>query len=229
MGETRAVLQAIGAVLAFAVGVGISPIPIIAVILMLFSARAHVNGPVFAVGWVIGLTVVMTAVYLLAGSLDVARSSSESGVSWFKVALGVALLALAARKWRNRPGPDDEPTMPRWMASVDHVAPGRAFGLALVLSVANPKNLMLALGAGTSLAQLDPSSGEAVAGVATFVLVGSSVVLLAVGYDLIARERARESLDRARTWLTTHDDAVMATLFLVFGAVLLSQGLALRS
>jgi Na+/phosphate symporter len=36
--------QGIGEVLTFAVGVAISPLPIIAVILMLFSRRAKVNG-----------------------------------------------------------------------------------------------------------------------------------------------------------------------------------------
>ena len=77
--------QAVGAVLAFAVGVGISPVPIIAVILMLFSKRARVNGPLFAVGWVVGLAVVVTVSYLLAGSLDVGRGTSDDGTSWFKV------------------------------------------------------------------------------------------------------------------------------------------------
>ena len=48
--------QAIAEVLPFAIGVAIVPIPIIAVILMLFSARARVNGPLFLLGWVAGLT-----------------------------------------------------------------------------------------------------------------------------------------------------------------------------
>ena len=39
--------QGISEVLTFAVGVAISPVPIIAVILMLVSARARVNGPLF--------------------------------------------------------------------------------------------------------------------------------------------------------------------------------------
>ncbi len=37
--------QGVGSILTFAVGVAISPVPIIAVILMLFSQRARVNGP----------------------------------------------------------------------------------------------------------------------------------------------------------------------------------------
>jgi hypothetical protein len=44
------VAQGIGEVLTFAIGVAISPVPIIAVILMLFSGRAKVNGPMFLAG-----------------------------------------------------------------------------------------------------------------------------------------------------------------------------------
>ena len=46
---------AIGAILAAAVGVAISPVPIIAVILMLFSGAATRNSLSFLVGWIIGL------------------------------------------------------------------------------------------------------------------------------------------------------------------------------
>ena len=42
--------QGISEVLTWAVGVAISPVPIIAVILMLFSPRARVNGPPFSPG-----------------------------------------------------------------------------------------------------------------------------------------------------------------------------------
>jgi hypothetical protein len=40
----------IGDILPVAVGV-VSPVPVIALILMLFSKRARVNGPAFAMGW----------------------------------------------------------------------------------------------------------------------------------------------------------------------------------
>ena len=52
--------KAISEVLPFAIGVAISPVPIIAVILVLFSTRARVNGPVFALGWIVGVAVIST-------------------------------------------------------------------------------------------------------------------------------------------------------------------------
>jgi hypothetical protein len=42
--------QGISEVLTFAIGFAISPVPIIAVILMLFSQQARVNGPTFLAG-----------------------------------------------------------------------------------------------------------------------------------------------------------------------------------
>ena len=47
--------QAIGESITFAVGVAISPVPIIAVILMLLSKKSGANSPAFAFGWVSGV------------------------------------------------------------------------------------------------------------------------------------------------------------------------------
>ncbi len=56
--------QAIGDLLPSAVGVAFSPIPIIAVILMLGTPKARTNGPAFAIGWVLGLVIVSTVIVL---------------------------------------------------------------------------------------------------------------------------------------------------------------------
>lgn len=58
--------QAIGQSLTFGVGVALSPFSIIAVILMLVTARARVNGPVFVVGWLFGRAVVGAIVHCQA-------------------------------------------------------------------------------------------------------------------------------------------------------------------
>jgi hypothetical protein len=46
---------AIGQALPLAVGVALSPVPIIAVVLMLMSQRGRLNGPGFVLGWLAGL------------------------------------------------------------------------------------------------------------------------------------------------------------------------------
>ena len=60
--------QAIGGSLPLAVGIALSPIPIIAVILILTSDRARVNGLAFGLGWLAGLGIVGAIFLSLAGT-----------------------------------------------------------------------------------------------------------------------------------------------------------------
>jgi len=220
--------QGISEVLPFAIGIAISPIPIIAVILILFSERAKVNGPAFLLGWVVGIAAVGSVVYFVADAANAATDSTTSdSVSWGKVALGVLLLGLARRNWAKRPKPGETEAMPKWMATVETISPVKAIGLAIVLSVVNPKNLVLILGAAAGLGQLGLDTSDAIVALAVFTVVASLSILFAVAYDLFGGERARHSLDDMKAWMTTHNHAVMAVLFLVFGVVLISKGIGL--
>jgi hypothetical protein len=130
--------RAISEVLPFAIGVAISPVPIIAVILVLFSARARVNGPVFALGWVVGVAVVGTVVYLIADAGDVSSGGSASdGSYWAKLVGGILLVLLAFRNWRKRPAAGETPAQPKWMAAINTLTPVKAGVLALLLAAAN--------------------------------------------------------------------------------------------
>jgi Sap, sulfolipid-1-addressing protein len=220
--------QGISAILTFAIGVAISPVPIIAVILMLFSERARVNGPAFLVGWVVALAAVSTVVYVLSHDGNVAQPSSiaSDSVSWGTIALGVGLLALARRNWRKRPARGEEPTMPKWLATVESLSPLKALGLGIVLAAVNPKNLILTAGAAAGLAQVSGlSTTDAVVAIVVFVVIASLTIAGPVVYALVGGARAKATLDSAKSWLTVHNAAVMAVLFLVFGVDLIAKGL----
>jgi len=218
--------QGIGEVLTFAIGVAISPVPIIAVILMLFSQRARVNGLVFLLGWVLALGVVTTVVYVISDQSDAATSTSASdAISWGKIVLGVLLLLLAVRNWQNHPAAGAEPEMPTWMASVDTLSPGKALGLGVLLAGVNPKNLLLAAGAAAGLAQLGLPTNDAVVSLIVFIVVGSITIAGPVVYYLLGGEHAKTGLDSLKVWLSMHNAAVMAVLFLVFGVNLIAKGI----
>lgn len=218
--------QGIGEVLTFAIGVAISPVPIIAVILMLFSQRARLNGPVFLLGWVLALAVVSGVVYAVSDQSDASTSTAVSdSISWGKIVLGAVLLLLAVRNWRSRPTAGTEPEMPRWMAGIDKLAPGKALGLGLLLAGVNPKNLILTLGAAAGLAQLGVPTTDAVVSLLVFVVVGSFTIAGPVVYYLLGGERAKAALEGLKSWLGMHNAAVMAVLFLIFGVNLIAKGI----
>lgn len=220
-------IEGISAVLGFAVGVAISPVPIIAVILMLFSQRARINGPLFMAGWMVALALVSGLAYYAAVAGGGSTSSStDSAISWGKILFGVLFLLMAVRTWRNRPAPGDEAPMPKWMAGIDDLKPGKALAFGLLLAGVNPKNLMLSLAAGAGLAALGVSTSEAVGSLVVFVAVGSLTIAGPVVYYLLGGDKAKTSLNELKGWLAAHNDAVMAVLFLVFGADLISKGLA---
>jgi len=218
--------QGIGEVLTFAIGVAISPVPIIAVILMLFSARARVNGPVFLLGWIVALAVVSAVVYVISDQSNAAGSSTASdSISWGKIVLGVFFLLLAARQWWSRPAPGIEPTMPKWMGGIDALTPGKALGLGVLLAGVNPKNLILTVGAAAGLAQLGLSTTDVAVSLIVFVVVGSLTIAGPVVYYLLGGERAKTELDELKGWLAVHNAAVMATLFLVFSVDLIAKAI----
>ena len=219
--------QGISEVLTFAVGVAISPVPIITVVLMLFSQRAKVNGPMFLAGWVLALAVVSGVTYVLSDANDASTSSSASDtISWGKIVFGVLFLLLAVRQWRSRPAPGADHEMPKWMAGIDTLSPGKAFGLGLLLDGVNPKNLLLTISAAAGLAQLGLSTTDAVVSLIFFVAVASLTIAGPVVYYLLGGEHAKSALDDLKGWLTVHNAAVMTVLFLILGVDLIAKGLA---
>jgi threonine/homoserine/homoserine lactone efflux protein len=214
----------IGEVLGFAIGIAVSPVPIAAVILMLFAERAKVTGPTFLIGWLIGIATVATVVVLIPGlGTDSGEPSTTTGV--VKGILGLLLLFAAVRQWSSRPDPDEMPPMPKWMAGVDSMGAPAAFGLALLLSAVNPKNLLLAAAAGAVIGSAGLSSAESAAAIAVFTLVASLTIAIPVIGYLIAGDRLQPTLDTTKDWLISNNATVMSVLLLVFGVILIGDAI----
>jgi threonine/homoserine/homoserine lactone efflux protein len=143
---------AIGDILGLAAGVAVSPLPIVAMILVLATLRGRVNGIVSGLGWVLGLGALLSAV--------------------------------------------------------------------------NPKNGGLTIAAAATIAGAGLAGGQQAVVLAVFVLIGSAGVLAPLVVYLVAGEGAARTLDSWRTWAATHNAAVMAVLFLVFGFKLVGDGIA---
>jgi threonine/homoserine/homoserine lactone efflux protein len=216
--------QAIGDLLPSALAVALSPIPIVAVVLILGTPRARTAGPALAIGWVLGLVAVSVAVLLLvAPGAD--ADTDDPGISWMKVGVGVLFFAMAGRQWHKRPRDGAEPEAPAWMATVDRATPGRASVLGLALSAANPKNFALTLAAAASIAEAGLTTADEAIATAVFVAVGSLSVAGAVLFYLVAGDRATRPLAAVKRFMSDNNTTIMMVILLLLGAKLLGDGL----
>ncbi|MGG7100192.1 GAP family protein [Rhodococcus sp. 24CO] len=211
----------IGDLLPLALGVAISPIPIIAAILMLLSKRAGSTSIGFALGWLLGIVIATVIFVLLSNQLEKSTDSS-AGVSWIKIALGVLLLAFGVKQWRGRGG---EHESPKWMQAIDDMTAAKGFGLGFALAAVNPKNLMMCIAAGISIGAASLPTGQIVIAVAVFTVIAASTVCLPVIGYLIAADRLREPLAELKVWLQANNATVMSVLILVIGVVLIGKGI----
>jgi threonine/homoserine/homoserine lactone efflux protein len=219
--------EAIGQVLSFGVGVALSPVPIIAVVLMLGTPRARVNGLAFVLGWMVGLAAVGTIVLLVSSGADASADGEPADwVNWLKLALGALLLLVAIRQWRGRPTDAAAAEMPKWMHAIDTFTPVKAAGLAVLLSAVNPKNLLLTVGATAAIAQTGASSGNQAVALAVFIVIGTLGPGSPVALYFVLGDRSKDLLDDLKTWMSTHNAAIMAVLCLVIGAKLIGDGIS---
>jgi hypothetical protein len=220
-------MTAIGDILGLAVGIALSPVQVIAAIAILFTPRARTNGPAFAIGWTLSLFAVSVLLVALFGAADVSSDEDSSDVlNALKVLVGLLFVAGAAQQWSKYRKSGDEPELPAWMGALDTFTPVRAFGLGALSAAANPKVLALTFSAAVTIGQAGLGRADEWVAIAVFVGVSSVSVIAPVVYYMAARESATDALSHLRDWLTVHQAAVIAVVFLVIGAVVLGQGLA---
>lgn len=218
--------SAIGDILPLAIGIAISPVPIIAAILMLLSPHAKGTSVGFLIGWVLGIVVAVVVFTLLSALIPEKDPDAAQPIAGtIKIVLGLLLLFLALRQWRSRPRDGREPALPSWMGAIDSMTAGRGLLLGFALAAVNPKNLLLAAGAGVAIGAAALSVGSATVVIVIFTIIAALSVALPVIAYLAAADRMRAPLGALRHWLVQNNATVMAVLLLVLGVVLVGKGI----
>jgi threonine/homoserine/homoserine lactone efflux protein len=217
--------EAIGQILPMAVGVALSPIPIIAVILMLVTRQARTNGPAFVVGWLIGLAIIGVLVIGFAGASASSSGAPAGWVLWLELVLGGLLLLVAARQFRSRPHDGQTAPTPKWMGAIEGFSPVKALGAGALLSGLNPKNLLLGVAAAASIAQTGISTGQQAAAYLVFALIATIGVASPVVIFFALGDRAPALLERMKGWMGQNNALIMTILCLIIGVKLIGQAL----
>ena len=220
-------IHALTATLPIAIGIILSPLPVVAVILLIFSPHSRASSLAFLSGWTLGLAVVGGATLLLATEAEVGEGGEPA--RWalaLTLLLGLALLAYAYRTFAKRPKAGEAPQLPSWMQAFDSMAPRRAFTLAAALSGVKPKNLLLNIGAMTSLALAGLPTAQTLGIFAGFVILCSVGVGVPVIYALVGGQPARTRLGAWKEWLVTHNSVVVVVVLVVLGLKLVASAVS---
>lgn len=216
----------IGQILPSAVGIAVSPIPIIAVILMMMSPRSKVNSASFLFGWVLGILSVTTLVTFLAPHLNIGSGSgSNPTTGWILIGLGVVLVYLAIQQFRQRPRDGQDPVTPKWMASIDSFTAVGSFGLGYFLGSINPKNLILGVSGGMAIGGSALGWGDKWLTIAAMVLIASLSVAVPVALYWMMPAKFKAPLDHLRAWLTNYNAIIMTVLLGLLAVSSFSNGI----
>lgn len=140
------------AMLPAAIGFALSPLGLVEMILVLLSKRARTNSLVFLVAIVIP---VFAVPFVGASGMDAgATTETERGTAEGVVLLVIALIlaALAARNFTRR----HDTSAPAILDKIADMGPLAVLLLAPGVTVLNPKNLVVLLGAGAAAGRYSP-------------------------------------------------------------------------
>ncbi|MCX4529604.1 MULTISPECIES: GAP family protein [unclassified Streptomyces] len=208
-----------------ALAIALYPLPMMAFILVVSSARGVWKGLAFLLAWLACLVAVIAIVLALTGGEPPApRSPPSVAALAVKLAIGVALVIYGVRRYRRRlarsraPGATEarDPKPSR----VDVGSAWAAAGLAVLLQPWG----MVAAGA-TTVIQADTSHATTYIALLGFCLLASSGLLAAELYMVFAPEAAQARLLRMRTWMEGHKDEAIVFVCLLLGLWLTAQSI----
>lgn len=215
--------QVIGEFLTNALGVAISPMPLIMLLVILFTDRARVNAMAFTAGWMVGLLALLGIIVWLNVQPRTGAPTSFNG--WINVGLGVLFLILAHSSWRSRPRPGHPAKQPGWLSSIQTAKPGTVFGVGAAILVLNAKNAPLIIASGLAITGADLSTSENIVLMLVFAVLGALSALIITGAFLAFGSKVEGPLQSLRAWLEANNAYIMALLFAFLAYSSLGKGL----
>jgi Sap-like sulfolipid-1-addressing protein len=199
-------------------GIALQPFRLSAFILILSTKDGTRKGLGFILGWLACLVLVIATVLLITHARPLRFRSVPGTAVWIaKLALGIALIVLAAVESRRKGRPR---SMTAVLARLDTMSPWTA---ALIAAIVQPWTLVAA-GAVTATQARLSSVGDDLALAAFCLLATSSFVALEL-WSVLAPTSASARLATLRAWLDKHGKQVIVIVCLALGFWLAGQSI----
>ena len=200
--------------------VAVSPLPILAAVLMMASSQRIRDALALASGWFVSIGVSCAAVMLLGDSMPKSNGHPNPKILGIAdMAFGLLIAVLALRGWRKFKR-NPEASIPKWLDRVGSMSIVFSFGLGLFLPPT-----VIAFAAGNEISQQHLGiPGDWIA-VLVFAAIGSVGVFTPILIVAGQPSKSRSRLSTWQQWLQSHWQEVLVTLFGVIAGYLVIKGL----
>jgi hypothetical protein len=205
--------------LPIALGTVLATLPLVGVPLILATRSDRTAHLAFLAGWAGGIAGLGVAVILLSDLSVPGDGPPASWMVWVRLLLGIALIALAIRKWSRRTA-RAEAEMPSWMRAFETMGAARTFGLGILLVVANPKNAVLVASGALTIAAATYAPAAQLGALVGFMLVASFGVASPLVLTLAMGKRAEGVLAKMKASMARHSATIVTFVLLVLGVVI---------
>ncbi|MRG60351.1 hypothetical protein GE115_10810 [Agromyces sp. CFH 90414] len=232
--------QLIAEILPLALGIVFSPLAIMALVAVLVSPRARLNGFAFLLGWGLAVLVVFALGLWLFQVIEV--HLFEEPPLWIVIVrLVLGLFLVAAAVWVYRSGqvhvdsmakattPGEvvraAPQLPGWLRAVQSFTFFRTVLLGFGIFALNPVDLTCALIASLDVILAALPEAQTVLVGTGFVVLGILPIAVPTVLVFVRGAAAAPFLGRLRTWIASHTNVLNAALMLVIGVLQLQKAL----
>jgi len=218
--------DAIRSSLPLALGIAASPLPVIAVIILLMTPRALSNSYSFLLGWFIGLNLVGWII-LLSHQMHETNGHPSSLAGWFRIILGSVFLITSLFFARNITKKGANVSPPRWQEKIDSYGSGHSIVIGFTFSGLNFKNATLMVAASSSIGSFNLLISQAFVVLIIFSILASIGVLVPIMVFYLLRSKSEFVFGIMKNWLIRKRIVILFVVLIIFGCLLIYRGLNL--
>lgn len=216
-----------GVLLTLALGIAVSPVSIIAVILLLTSNRSPAKGLAYLVGWLTGLIGLSIVMLLAVGNWYGNQwRTTVQFTSWLMLIAGIVLLLMAYTQWRQRSPQDAELTSLRWLRVLPKAQPPMALSAGLFFGLYSVKNLLIMGAAAVIIGEAGLGARGQITTILIFVAIATVGIAAPIFVLLSQDERARTILTHWEYQLSTYNVPITCIVLVIIALEFLSIGLS---
>lgn len=221
---TPIIVEAIGLFLPLSFGIALSPIPILALVIILMTTKANKNAPAFLFGWILGILIVGIFVFLSPGNQTV-NGTPTFIAGLIRIILGAALLILAIRKLLQRQNSDKPVEVPKYIARLESVGIFQSVMTGFIFSAIYPKNLVLAIAGAVVIDRVVTLFAMQLIALLVFTALASLSIASPIVAYFLEKQKVRAVLTQWKSWLVNNNATIVIILLLIFGMLLLGRGI----